>query len=441
MKILRKITAVFVSSIIAFTCFGFLNAKDHVDASSGVGVAYRTQDEIKAYIASHTYSDSGVTYAESPSTSSPLSLGQISYTTEESALNKLNIYRYIAGLDEVTINTEYSKYAQGAALISAVNKTMSHTPSRPSEMDDSMYNTCYTGARSSNLYMGLSSLTRSVDGWMSDSDSHNIQMVGHRRWILNPAMGSTGFGCVGSYTAMYDFDRSNNSASSVTGVCWPAQNTPVEYFNSNTPWSVTVGSSLNASSVNVKVTSKSSGRVWNFSASVSDGEFYVNNGNYGQTGCIIFRPTDITVADGLSYDIYITGAGSTISYTVNFFSVSSNSGNVQSFVSRLYTTCLNRSADSTGLTYWTNKLSNHEISGTQAARGFFWSNEYLSANHSNEEYVKNLYKTFLGREPDATGKSYWLNKLANGVSREEVFYGFANSIEFENICASYGITR
>ena len=82
-----------------------------------------------------------------------------------------------------------------------------------------------------------------------------------------------------------------------------------------------------------------------------------------------------------------------------------------------------------------------KISGTEAAYGFFFSKEFKDKNLSDEEFIKRLYKTFMDRDPDSAGFNDWKGRLANGASREDVFYGFANSTEFGNICASYGIVR
>lgn len=41
--------------------------------------------------------------------------------------------------------------------------------------------------------------------------------------------------------------------------------------------------------------------------------------------------------------------------------------------------------------------------------------------------------------PEAAGKADWVGRLEQGTSREEVYWGFANSQEFENIIASYGL--
>ncbi|MBO4637829.1 MAG: DUF4214 domain-containing protein [Clostridiales bacterium] len=111
------------------------------------------------------------------------------------------------------------------------------------------------------------------------------------------------------------------------------------------------------------------------------------------------------------------------------------------FATRLYTTCLSRSADENGLMAWARQLANQRDTGTGAARGFFFSNEFLGQNVSNEEYVNRLYRTFMGREADEAGFTAWVAQLNEGVSREAVFNGFAESPEFARICASYGIIK
>ncbi|MBO4636699.1 MAG: DUF4214 domain-containing protein [Clostridiales bacterium] len=111
------------------------------------------------------------------------------------------------------------------------------------------------------------------------------------------------------------------------------------------------------------------------------------------------------------------------------------------FCRRLYTTCLCRDAEQDGLMAWARQLANQRDSGTGAAHGFFFSNEFINQNVSNEEYVTRLYRTFMDREPEAAGYEAWVAQLNNGVSREEVFRGFAQSVEFARICTAYGIIR
>ena len=112
-----------------------------------------------------------------------------------------------------------------------------------------------------------------------------------------------------------------------------------------------------------------------------------------------------------------------------------------SFATRLYTCCLNRAPEDGGLKYWGLALTNYEKSGYEAALFFFTSDEFKNLKTSNEEYVTRLYTTFMDREPETDGFNYWVGELKNGESRDDVLVSFAESEEFTNICKTYGIER
>lgn len=114
---------------------------------------------------------------------------------------------------------------------------------------------------------------------------------------------------------------------------------------------------------------------------------------------------------------------------------------VRSFVSRMYTVALGRSAENQGLDYWTNRLLNQEIDGAGIAAGFICSTEFKGHNLNNNDFVNVLYRTFFDREPEQSGKEYWMQMLAAGRSREYVLSGFVNSQEFSNLCDRYQIAR
>ena len=114
---------------------------------------------------------------------------------------------------------------------------------------------------------------------------------------------------------------------------------------------------------------------------------------------------------------------------------------VRDFVGRLYRNCLGRRPDRSGAEYWSSQLQNQTISGTNCAYGFFFSPEFVNAGYSNQDYVTRLYQVFLGRNPDSAGLTNWVTALNSGVSRQEVFYGFAHADEFSRICSEYGIVR
>ncbi|MBQ8188491.1 MAG: DUF4214 domain-containing protein [Lachnospiraceae bacterium] len=113
---------------------------------------------------------------------------------------------------------------------------------------------------------------------------------------------------------------------------------------------------------------------------------------------------------------------------------------VTQFVARLYTEALGRKYDVDGLNDWCNRILDGTMSVTDVSTtGFFCSQEFLNKQLDNEEYVKVLYRTFLGREPEEAGLQYWMNKLESGVSREEIIKGFSYSQEFKDIMKAYGL--
>ena len=112
---------------------------------------------------------------------------------------------------------------------------------------------------------------------------------------------------------------------------------------------------------------------------------------------------------------------------------------VTMFVYRCYEKFLGRKADDAGLNAWANVLLTGQNNAKEAASGFVFSNELKGQNLSNEDYVKRLYQGLFDREADSEGLSQWVSQLDKGVSREDVFYGFADSKEFRDLAASFGL--
>lgn len=301
-----------------------LQGETIIYASEGINVDYHNEGEIKAYYDSCVFYD-GVTYSQTPVTTAPYASGRLSNETMQGALDMLNFIRYVAGISyHVTLNDEYSRLVQTGTLLNAVNGRMEHAPAKPANMSDDLYQAGYTGTSSANLGWGYQTLTSTIkDGWMAEEDSINITILGHRRWILNPAMKMTGFGKTDLYTAMYVFD-SFGAATDKYGVAWPAQVMPTSFFSSNSPWSISMGYDVDYNSVNVKLTCITNGKTWSFSKSHADGELYVDNQWYGVPGCIIFRPNGIGCYNpGDVYKVEITGLRQNVSYEVKFFDLNS----------------------------------------------------------------------------------------------------------------------
>lgn len=112
---------------------------------------------------------------------------------------------------------------------------------------------------------------------------------------------------------------------------------------------------------------------------------------------------------------------------------------VEGFVTRLYEICLEREPDQGGFNSWVNNLRTGRVTGSQAARGFLFSNEFTGRNLDSRSFVVCLYRTMFGREADDTGLNSWTAMLNAGSTREEVFNGFVASSEWSSVCSSYGI--
>lgn len=291
---------------------------------TGLQVDRHSQEAIAAYLQDiYARHDFAVDYAQRPKTSGSYAPGKLSGKTLQGAVDMLNAMRYIAGIpDNVEIKESYNAMCQAGALVCAVNKEISHQPGKPAGMSNALYRRGYEGCSSSNLFMGVRDFQEAVTGWVSDEHNRSGANPGHRRWCLNPAMQYTGFGMVGKYSAMYCFDNWQ-AATGYSGVAWPAQQMPTEFFNPNVQWSVSFGRALNASAISVKLTRQKDGKSWNFSRASSDGQFLVSNENFGQKGCVIFKPKGVSgYQAGEIFRVRVKSGSSTLAdYTVEFFSL------------------------------------------------------------------------------------------------------------------------
>ena len=113
----------------------------------------------------------------------------------------------------------------------------------------------------------------------------------------------------------------------------------------------------------------------------------------------------------------------------------------EGFVNRLYNVALTRDSETEGFNDWNQKLKSKTKTAAEVAQGFIFSEEFKNKEYNDVQFVKILYRTMFGREADEGGLADWLDALENGMSREYVYHGFAESQEFTNLCEDYDVVR
>ena len=229
--------------------------------------------------------------------------GALTGAAQRDALNVLNFLRTLAGLESVQLNSLYSLRAQNGALLLAANDELTHHPLQPEGMQDDLYQSALAGTEQGNIakfnWMRPQILIDGVTYFARDDGPANLENLGHRRWLLNPAMAETGFGLANSlsgmsYVTMYAVDQGNADAP-WTHVAWPSDGAfPVELMRSELAWSISLNDEfydLDASHPTIVLREENSGATFSFDPLLESGDGYctLSRQAYGSGSCLIFR--------------------------------------------------------------------------------------------------------------------------------------------------------
>lgn len=147
--------------------------------------------------------------------------GEISENVMTNVLNRINLFREMAGVNnDIIFNDEYNAYVQEAAIIMHANDRLSHKPNSGWK--------CYSesgelGASGSNLSQTANEdLRHVITDLIEDAGQYN-EDVGHRRWLLNANATTMGFGATDLYYGVYVTSTENLTMSENTPetVSWP----------------------------------------------------------------------------------------------------------------------------------------------------------------------------------------------------------------------------
>jgi YD repeat-containing protein len=113
------------------------------------------------------------------------------------------------------------------------------------------------------------------------------------------------------------------------------------------------------------------------------------------------------------------------------------------FVSNFFNWALLRTPSGNEPTFWNDQLrvayaqsqTSLKLAAIELGKTLFESAEYATRQRTNSEYVYDLYKTYLMRDPDGPGWTHWTGEVSNN-GRENVRRAFEESPEFAGIVAS-----
>ena len=314
-RIICLVMAVFIAAFNLLPFNGEPSFEVKAATTKGRDTIYRTQEEIRTYYENHPVQDFEAEFSVEPSITLPYSAGKLTDEVQQDALNMLNLYRYIAGLEPVTIGTEETEYAQAASLVMAVNRDLSHSPDQPAGMSDELFSKALYGSFNSNIAGSGQNIAGTIRRYMTEVNGD--ANFGHRRQLLDYYYTKTGFGAAKSSSGSWysaTFVDANLREDKV--VAYPGENQPLEYFGPGYAWTVIVPQNVDKSTVKLTVTDTKTGDKWVFD---DDKDNWRIDRDSSSRCCIIFAPREIYYNDGDSYRVDITGIPTPISYNVNLF--------------------------------------------------------------------------------------------------------------------------
>jgi lysophospholipase L1-like esterase len=103
---------------------------------------------------------------------------------------------------------------------------------------------------------------------------------------------------------------------------------------------------------------------------------------------------------------------------------------------RLYRAYFLRMPDPSGLDYWANRRR-AGVTLSRISQQFSVSSEFNRryGSLSNAAFIDQIYRNVFGRNPDPSGRDFYLRRLASGWSRGQVVLQFSESSEYKRLTA------
>lgn len=144
---------------------------------------------------------------------------------------------------------------------------------------------------------------------------------------------------------------------------------------------------------------------------------------------------------------YTDKDGHTRTIKVPTFSTKVSTTRLRQFIKDVYKYSLDRVADERGFAYWEDQLKNKETSPEDFVKNLLNEKEFIDKHATTESKIEGLYQVIVNRSSDSQGLSYWTNKyndlLKKGYSESMALViivdEMVNEQEFKNRVIDLGL--
>lgn len=110
------------------------------------------------------------------------------------------------------------------------------------------------------------------------------------------------------------------------------------------------------------------------------------------------------------------------------------------FITNLYKSLLCRDPMPEGFRYWRQELKKRALDVNETVIAFLNSPEFLEKDLTPAEFVRRMYRALFSREPDAPGEDFWIRNMKS-YGRDFVIYGMLAAHEFQQKANYYNSIR
>jgi hypothetical protein len=153
--------------------------------------------------------------------------GDLDALGRDNTLRQVNLYRWLAGLPEVALDTAKNAAAQSCALIMDANDDIEHEIPEAWRCQEA---SGVEAALRSNL--ATAPAVEAIDLYMEDDGIPNL---GHRRWILAHDLATIGVGSTSDFSCLHVIDGAGRTDARWTA--WPPPGVvPLSALHQRMPW-------------------------------------------------------------------------------------------------------------------------------------------------------------------------------------------------------------